>query len=51
MKKLWKMFGMFGFVLIVSVLAGMTTYAESYNGSSAADWALANVTNYAGGTN
>lgn len=51
MKKLWKMLGMFSFVLIVSVLAGMTTYAESYNGSSAADWALANVTNYAGGSN
>lgn len=48
MKKLWKFFGMFGFVLIVSVMAGMTTYADGYDAAAAAAWAEANYSNQAG---
>ena len=48
MKKIWKLFGMFGFVLIVSVMAGMTTYADGYDAAAAAAWAEANYSNQAG---
>ena len=48
MKKLWKLFGMFSFVLIVSVLAGMTTYADGYDAAAAVAWAEANYSKQTG---
>lgn len=48
MKKIWKLFGMFGFVLIVSALFGMAVCADGYDGAAAATWAEANYGNQTG---